>query len=92
MLKTFLLDLRASCSQLMLNTTIWYREQNPEAAQEEDLYETFSIPLHVKSYTGNRHILLCPACSSNLNGDDITFNGYFCEKCRTRWIYEGVTT
>jgi hypothetical protein len=90
-LECFLLDLSISCSQLMLNATAWYREQNPEAAQREDFHEVLSIPLHVKIYGDQRSMPLCLTCKSRLTSDDVTFNGYFCENCRTRWIYEGVT-
>jgi predicted amidophosphoribosyltransferase len=55
------------------------------AKQDED-WNLLATPLHEENHPLGRSLEVCPNCGASLTSDDRTFNGSYCENCRTRWI------
>jgi hypothetical protein len=65
--------------------TAIHRASDPAVAEEEDLWREIATPLHERPNPEARQLTICPECGSSLSRDDRTFDGSYCEHCRTRW-------
>jgi hypothetical protein len=57
---------------------------DPQRIELESFLKEVSTPLRIENFTGSLH--QCTNCGSTLTSDDKTFDGMYCENCRTRWI------
>jgi hypothetical protein len=62
-----------------------HRLLDPEAAAEEDRLEELETPLREIPHREARTLARCPRCGAPRSEGDRTFDGSFCEACRTRW-------
>jgi hypothetical protein len=61
------------------------RTADPDAAAEEDQWQTLATPLKEEYHPLARSLNRCPQCDATLTSEDRTFDGSYCESCRTRW-------
>jgi hypothetical protein len=59
---------------------------DPAAAAAEAGEDELTTPLNEVSLDGARALDICPRCGAPLTGDDRTFDGSYCESCRTRFF------
>lgn len=59
---------------------------DPEIAKQDEDWNLLATPLREENHPLARSIGFCPNCGASLTSDDRTFNGSYCENCRTRWI------
>jgi hypothetical protein len=62
-----------------------HRLANPVEAADEARCQEISTPLHEREHADARSLDRCPSCGNALESDDRTFDGSFCEGCRTAW-------
>ncbi len=71
--------------QLYQKTVLLYKSVAPEEVAQEEYWQNLSIPLHEETHPLARNLEHCPRCRAVLTREDRTFDGSFCESCRTRW-------
>lgn len=59
---------------------------DPAAAEAEAREDEVSTPLHEVSLAGARSLDICPRCGARLTADDRTYDGSYCEVCRSRFF------
>lgn len=72
--------------QLYLQAVQLHRTTDPVQAAQEDYWQLLATPLQEESHPLARRLNSCPRCGASLTQEDRTFDGSFCEFCRTRWI------
>jgi hypothetical protein len=58
-------------------------------AAQEDYWQLLATPLQEEYHPSARSLdscIPCIRCGAKLTADDRTFDGSYCESCRTRWI------
>ena len=63
-----------------------HRAADPMEAVEEDYWQHLATPRRQEYHSLARSLDFCPHCGAELSSDDRTFNGSYCESCRTAWI------
>lgn len=59
---------------------------DPDAAATEARAEELATPVCEMALDGARSLDTCPRCGAPLTADDRTFDGSYCENCRTRFF------
>lgn len=63
-----------------------HRTADPLKAAQEDYLQLLATPLQEEYHPSARSLDSCIRCGAKLTADDRTFDGSYCESCRTRWI------
>lgn len=63
-----------------------YQTADPVKAAQEDYWQLLATPLQEEYHPSARSLNYCLRCGAILTSDDRTFDGSYCEFCRTRWI------
>jgi len=63
-----------------------HRKADPLKAAQEDYLQLLATPLQEEYHPSARSLDSCIRCGAKLTADDRTFDGSYCESCRTRWI------
>jgi hypothetical protein len=63
-----------------------HRAADPAAAAAEDRADELATPLRELTLVGARALEICPRCGAPLTAEDRTFDGSFCENCRSRFV------
>ncbi len=63
-----------------------HRAADPEAAADEDRADELATPLRELVLADARTLENCPHCGARLTTEDRTFDGSYCENCRTRIV------
>jgi hypothetical protein len=63
-----------------------HRAADPTAAAAEDRADELATPLRELVLVGARALEICPRCGAQLTAEDRTFDGSYCENCRTRFL------
>ncbi|MEA5514775.1 hypothetical protein [Nodularia sp. UHCC 0506] len=61
-------------------------EADPDRQARDDYWRMVSTPLNQNYHPSARSLDFCPTCGAILTSDDRTFDGSYCEECRTAWI------
>lgn len=64
----------------------FHRLANPSEAVQEDRDGELAEPLRELPHADARTLIVCPCCGAPLGSGDRTFEGSYCEACRTRFI------
>jgi len=62
-----------------------HRAADPMAAHDDDQADELATPLREVALEGARVLVACPHCGGALGRADRTFDGSYCEACRTRF-------
>jgi hypothetical protein len=62
-----------------------HRTADPAAAADDDRRDDDSTPLREVADEHARELAICPHCGARLGAGDRTFDGSYCETCRTRY-------
>jgi hypothetical protein len=73
-------------SQIILAQTVrlHYLADSTAAKQDEE-WQILATPLYEDTHPHAHELDLCPRCGATLTSDDRTYDGSYCESCRTRW-------
>ena len=63
-----------------------HRAADPVQAAEDDHWQLIATPLHEDYHPLARTLDTCPRCGAAISEDDRTFDGSYCESCRSRWF------
>lgn len=63
-----------------------HRAADPVQAAEDDYWQLIATPLHEDYHPLARSLDSCPRCGAPLTEEDCTFDGSYCESCRSRWF------
>lgn len=81
----------SECHTLLKQVVELHREADPEAARQEDYWAIVDTPLREEHHPSALSLDSCPYCGAILTIDDRTFDGSYCENCRTNWIQQDCT-
>jgi hypothetical protein len=79
-------DLAAPAVRTALTLAVaFHRAADSSAAAEDDRANELAEPLRELPHVEARALTLCPHCGAHLGAGDRTFNGSYCEACRSRF-------
>ncbi|WNZ26894.1 hypothetical protein HJG54_34270 [Leptolyngbya sp. NK1-12] len=75
-----------ACQTLLGQAVQFHRDADPVAAAAEDYWAIVDTPLREEHHPAALQLAYCPYCGAKLTSEDRSFDGSYCENCRTRWI------
>lgn len=87
LIKTLAHKMRLDFYSLYEITFEYFKAFNRDDEMGEEQYSYLTdTPLREINHRDARYLQICPNCEADLGGEDRTFDGSYCESCRTAWV------